>query len=120
MREPDLGRVLGDIEVNDPSAVVAEDDHGVEQPKRRGRNNEHVDGPRVAHVVAQEAAPGRGGDCGSPWHVPADGGLAHYDTELEQLAVDAGCAPQRIGDAHFADQTSGLPGRLGPSRMAGS
>jgi hypothetical protein len=31
MREPDLGRVLGDIEVNDPSAVVAEDDHGVEQ-----------------------------------------------------------------------------------------
>ena len=31
MREPDLGRVLGDIEVNDPSAVVAEDDKGIER-----------------------------------------------------------------------------------------
>ena len=64
MCKPDLGRVLGDIEVNDPSAVVAEDDHGVEQAKRRGRNDEHVDSNGVAHVVAQEAAPGRGGTLG--------------------------------------------------------
>ena len=120
MREPDLGWVLSDIEVNDPSAVVAEDDHGVEQPTGRGRNNEHVDGRRLTHVVAQETAPARGRDCGSPGHVSADGGLAHYDTELEQLAVDPGRTPQRIGDAHFADQISGLYGRLGPSLTAGS
>jgi hypothetical protein len=61
---------------------VAEDDHGVEQAKRRGRNNEHVDSNGVAHVVAQEAALGRGGDLESPRHVSADGGLADHDTEL--------------------------------------
>ena len=119
MREPDLGRVLGDIEVNDPSAVVAEDDHGVEQAKRRGRNNEHVDGHGVAHVVAQEAAPGRGGDFGSPWHVSSDGRLADHDAELEQFAVDSGSTPERIGDAHPADQITGLGVQLGPSRIAG-
>jgi hypothetical protein len=61
MRKPDLRRVLANIEVNDLPSVVAENDHGVEQPKRRARNNEHVDGHRVAHVVVQKAAPGRGG-----------------------------------------------------------
>ena len=97
--------------------VVAEDDHGVEQPKRRGRNNEHVDGHGIAHVVVQEAAPARGGGLGSPRHVSADGGLADHDAELEQFAVDAGRAPERIGDAHLADQITGLYRRLGASRM---
>src|SRR6516162_4303491 len=119
MREPDLGRVRGDIEVNDPSAVVAEDDHGVEQPKRRGRNNEHVDSHSVAHMVAQEAAPGRGGDLWSPRHVSADGRLADHDAELEQFAVDAGRTPERIGDAHPTDQITGLRAHYGPSRLAG-
>ena len=119
MREPDLGRVLGDIEVNNPSAVVTEDDHSIEQLKRRGRNNEHVDGHGVAHVVAQEAAPGRGGDFGSPRHVSSDGGLAHRDTEFEQFAMDAGRAPERIGDAHLTDQIADLCACLGPSRIAG-
>ena len=120
MREPELGRILGDIEVNDPSAVVTDDDQAVEQPERRGRNDEHVDGHGVAHVIAQEAAPGRGGDLGPPGYVSADSGLAHNDTELEQFAVDAGRAPEGIGDAHFVDQITGLHGDLGPSRMAGS
>jgi len=36
--------VFGDLEVNDLSAVMAEDDQGIEKPKGRGYNNEHVDG----------------------------------------------------------------------------
>jgi hypothetical protein len=98
---------------------LVEDDQGVEQPKPCSRNNEHVDGHGIAHVVAQEAAPGRGGDLGSPRHVSADGGLADYDTELEQFAVDAGRTPESIGDAHPADQITGLRAHFGPSRLAG-
>ena len=49
--EPDLGRVPGDIEVNDPSAV--EDDHGVEQLKSRSRNNEHVDAASKVRLLAR-------------------------------------------------------------------
>jgi hypothetical protein len=45
---------LGDIEVHDPSAVVAEDDQSVEKPKRRGCHNEHVDRDNVSQVVLQK------------------------------------------------------------------
>ena len=47
------------------------------------------------HVIAQEAAPGRGGDLGSPRHVSPDGGLADFNTEHEQFAVNA--RPPQIG-----------------------
>ena len=78
----------GNIEMSDLSSIVAEDDHGVEQPKRRGCNNEHVNRGHVGHVIPQEAMPGRGGDFRSPRYVSPDRGLAYGDTELEQLAVD--------------------------------
>jgi hypothetical protein len=45
---------LGDIEVHDPSAAVAEDDQSVEKPKRRGCHNEHVDGNNVSQLVLQK------------------------------------------------------------------
>ena len=43
--EPDLGRVLGDLEMDDSSSMEIKDDHGIEQLKRRGRDHEHVDRP---------------------------------------------------------------------------
>src|SRR5258705_7933843 len=67
-------------------------DQGVEKLECRGCDNEHVDRDHVAHVVAQEGAPGRGGRFGSPWHVPTDGGLADFNAKFEQFAVDSGCA----------------------------
>jgi hypothetical protein len=75
---------------------VAEDDQGVEQLKRRRHDNEHVDGGGVVHMVVQERAPCRGGGLGPRRQVTADRGLADLDAELEQLAVDAGGAPQRV------------------------
>src|ERR1035441_10505116 len=49
--EPVLGWMRSNNEVNNLSSVVAKDDHGVEQPKRRGYNNEHIDRGHVGHVV---------------------------------------------------------------------
>src|SRR5665647_150646 len=95
--EPVLGWMSGNIEVNDLSSIVAKDDHGVEQPKRRGCNNEHVNRGHVGDVVLQEAMPGRGGDFRSPRHVSPDRGLAHRDTEFEQLAVDPRRTPKCVG-----------------------
>src|SRR6266702_3812383 len=113
MCEPDLGRVLGDIEVNDPLAVVAEDDHGVEQPKTSRSQQRTCRWPPCRPCGCAGSCARSGRRLRVAMNVPADGGLAHYDTELEQLAVDAACGPQRIGDADFADQITGLPGRLG-------
>jgi len=37
-------------------------------------------------------------------HVLSDRSLIHVDAELEEFAMDPGSAPQRVGEAHGADQ----------------
>ena len=66
----------------------------------------------------QKATPGRGGDFGPPRHVSADRGLADFEPELEQFAVDSGRPPERVGQAHVADQITDLGAHLGSSQMA--
>jgi transposase InsO family protein len=57
-------------------------------------------------------------DFGPPRQVSADRGLADLDAELEQFAVEAGGAPERVGQAHPADQNMDLGAHLGPSPTA--
>src|SRR5512139_831026 len=106
--QPDLCRVLRDIEMDDFSAPMAEHDQGVEKLKPYRHDNQHVDGGGVMHVIVQKRAPGWGGGLGPPWKMSANRGLAHVDAELEQLAVDAGRAPKRVCQAHLADQITDL------------
>jgi len=92
-RKPDLCRIFADIEVDDLSAVMAKHDQGIQDPKRRGCHNEHVDRRDVGHVVVQEATPSRGRGFGPAPQVSSNRGLADLDAELEQFAVVRG-APQ--------------------------
>jgi hypothetical protein len=64
MGKPQLCGILGDTEMNDLSPVMVKHNQGIEDPKRRGRDNEHVDCHRVRQVVVQKAAPSRGGVLG--------------------------------------------------------
>jgi hypothetical protein len=50
-RQPGLCRISGDIEMDDFSSLMIEDDQGIEKLKRRGYDKEHVDGGDVMHVV---------------------------------------------------------------------
>ena len=68
---------------------MAEEDQGVEKPKPRSCNDEHLDLDNVGHVVLQKGAPGRGGDFGAPRQVPPDRGLADFNTKLEQFTVNS-------------------------------
>jgi hypothetical protein len=111
-------RVLGDLEMDDSSSMVIKDDHGIQQLKRRGRDHKHVDRSDVCHVVPQETAPSRGGSLTAPREVPADSSLAHLDAELEQFAVEARRAPERIGAAHPTDQGPDFGAGLGASGTA--
>src|SRR6516164_5317082 len=55
-------------------------------------------------MVTQEGAPSLGGRPGSLDHVLRDAGLSDFKAEFEQLAMDAGGAPQWIVSAHPSDQ----------------
>ena len=107
-REPGGGRMLGDRRANDLPAIVAEDDRHVEQPKRYGRHQEHVDRDDTLSVIAQEAPPSRR-RCSVPsHHVLGDRILADLDVELKQLTVDPRRPPQRVGAAHLSNQSANL------------
>ena len=56
-REPSLRRIFGDIKMDDCSSVVAENDQGVETPKRRGCNDEHVDRRNVGRSLCRKLTP---------------------------------------------------------------
>ena len=69
-------------------------------------------------VHSAEDPPGRiPSAVSSRCHVLRNGGLADIDAELEELSMDAGSTPERIGEAHLADQPpnfrryAGLPAR---------
>jgi hypothetical protein len=64
--KPHLGRILGHAEMNDFASVMVKHDQGIQDPKRRGRDNEHVDCHRLSQVVVEKAAPSRGGGLGAP------------------------------------------------------
>jgi hypothetical protein len=93
---------------HDLPVIVDQNDHDVEQPKRCGRHDKHIDRSDAFGLIAQEAAPSWGRRTSSSHHVLRDGGLADFDAELEQLAVDPGCTPQRVGAAHLPNQVTNL------------
>ena len=98
--------------------VMVKHDQGIQDPKRRGPDNEHVDRRGVSQVVVQKAAPSWGGGLGASRQIPPNRGLAYIDIELEQFTMDARRAPERVGSAHPADQVADFGTRLGSSRTA--
>lgn len=74
-----------------------------------GGDREKIQGDHLSEMVAQEARPVLGRETMWPSdHVFGDGSLGHGEAQLEQLAVDAGGAPQWIGSGHVPNQGDSL------------
>lgn len=65
------------------------------------RRNPRAD---LLNVICQEVPPGLRGRSSWPNQIFRDARLTHVDPEFQQLAMDAGSAPQGIGLRHRADQ----------------
>ena len=113
-----LRRVSGDFEMDDTPSMVIKYNHRIKQPKRRSRDDEHVDRDDDRHMVLQKDAPSRGGSLRAPRQIPSNGGLTDLDAKLEWFAVDARCAPEWVVEAHLTDQVAYFVARLGPSGTA--
>ena len=64
----------------------------------------NIDGGDADCFVAQKATPCRRRRSDPSHHVLCDRGLADLNAELQDLAVDAGRTPQRVGVVHLPDQ----------------
>src|ERR1039458_4942286 len=107
--------MLGDGRAYDLPAMVGQNDHHVEQPKRCGGHNEHIDRSDAFGVIAEKASPSLRRHPSSPHDVLGHRSLADLDAELKQLTVDPGRAPERVGAAHLPDQIPNLAIHCWPS-----
>ncbi len=95
-----------DAKPQNMSPTVPHDQQSIEQAKRDCRHDEHIHRGDPISAIADKGSPPLGRRVSSPDHVFGDAGLADLDAELEQLAMDPRRSPQRIGNAHLADQPS--------------
>src|SRR6516164_5972070 len=101
-----------------PATVVSQDQEYVQHLKANGRHREEVDRYHGLEVILQEGPPGLRRWLAASRHILAHTGLADVDAQLEQFAVDALRAPQRIVPAHPANQFPRFLGDRRPSRLA--
>src|SRR3984885_14265179 len=86
--------------------AMAHDKQSIEQPERDRRNHEKVHRGDAVGVVAKKGLPSLRPRTSLAGYILGDAGLADLDAELEQFAMDPRRSPQRIGNAHLADQPS--------------
>ncbi|MEM7315383.1 MAG: hypothetical protein AAF497_19760, partial [Planctomycetota bacterium] len=81
----------------------------IQDPKRRRRHREEVNGRDIAEMIVQENPPTLRRRFGSTNQVFGHRRLGNLKTELEQLAMDAWRTPANIRCLHVSNELSKLP-----------
>src|SRR6202030_1674497 len=103
---PFCGWMRCDAKPQNMSPAVPHDQQSIEQAKRDCRHDKQIHRRDAVGMIADKGFPALGRRVSSLDHVFGDAGLADLDAELKQLAMDPRRSPQRIGNAHLADQPS--------------
>ncbi len=82
---PLRSRMLGHVEMKDPSPIKAEDKEHVENAERRRGHDGEIDRKNLVQVISQKRCPSLSG---APWrralgHVSRNGDLRYLDAQLE-------------------------------------
>jgi hypothetical protein len=93
LSRPGGGGLVGDADVEEFSAVVAEYHTAEEQAKGQGRYDEEVDGRDVVAVSSQEGPPGRRRVTGGTAHVLGDGEGGDFIAEEAEFGLNPAPAP---------------------------
>ena len=85
LRDPDAGRLGGDVEVQDAPAVVRNDEKAIEDVKCACRNGEEINGCDDFSVVAQKCQPALTWIWfpGTPAHPAGDRSFRHIKTSIK-------------------------------------
>ena len=99
-----LGWVRGNAKMQDPAALMLQNDEHEQDPERRGWHDKEINRCQTFQVVSQECQPSLRWRLGMSHHVLRNGCLTGLDTQLEQLAVDPWRTPQDVVSADALDQ----------------
>src|SRR6516164_10017940 len=89
-------------EMENPAAVVRQDQEYVQHLEANGRHREEVDRDHALQLILQERSPRLRRWLRSAHHVLAHAGCTDVDAEFEQFAVDARRSPKGVVAAHLA------------------
>src|ERR1700681_3737732 len=84
------------------------DQQAIKQTKRNCRHHEQIHRSDAIGMIAKECLPALGWWASPPGHVLGHTGLPNLNAQLEKFTMNPGCSPQRVGDAHLADQSTYL------------
>ena len=119
---PDGGGMLGNVEVDDPPAMVGKHNEDEKDAQAHGGPGEEIEGDQVPDMVGKERPPGLR-RLGPPFRQQAGhGALGHIDTELEEPAMDARAPQSGFAEAMCVINAlvSGLMGGRPPVGRPGS
>ena len=83
---------------------MVEDQEDEEDLEGHRWDEEEVYGDEVLGMVVEKGAPGLRGRFAVPDQVFGDGCLREFDSDLEQLSMNARSTPAWIGEAHLPDE----------------
>jgi len=115
---PGRGGVLRHVEVQHLAPTMFQHDEHEQNLEGDRGHGEEVHRNHLSEVIVQKRFPGL---AGRPRQSPEDSGDSTFgdlDAEHLQLAVNPGCAPERIGRNHPLDQASNVDGDRGSAAMA--
>src|SRR5262245_33592526 len=108
LRRPFSGGMSCDVEVHDAASIVCEDNKNEEDFEPNGLDGEEVDGRELRNVILEERPPRLRWWFRASDHVLGNRSLRDLNIQLHQLAVDPGCAPNRVLAAHGSNQIADL------------
>jgi hypothetical protein len=102
---PQARRMAGDVEVQDASPVVADDEQTVEQAERDSRDGKEIHGRNRFPVISKEGEPTFGWLRISrrPFHPTRNGSLRDIEAEHKKFAMDARRSPYWVLNNHPED-----------------
>src|SRR5215467_4845883 len=118
LRRPFRRWMSCDVEVHHASSIVCEDNKNEEDFEPNGVDGEEVNGRELRNVILEERPPGLRWWFGASEHVLGNRSLRDLNVQLHQLAVDPGCAPDRVVAAHGSNQIADLFGNWRPSGLS--
>src|SRR3979490_1805550 len=101
----------------DLSSAMPHDQQTIEQTERSCRHHEQIHSGDAVGMIAEERLPSLGWRTSSLGHIFSHARLSDRNVELEQLSMNPWRSPQRIGNAHLADQPAYFQGNWWPTTM---
>jgi hypothetical protein len=105
--------MVRDVDVDEFTAVVSQDDEDEEQTEGEGRHEEEVDSCDVPGMSSEKGAPRGGRPRRRPVHVLGDGQFSDAVAEEGEFRLDAPAPPGGILPSHASDQAADLGVELG-------